>query len=436
MKERKLLLINPPFPRKVASVPLQLLYLAAAVKNEDVDVQILDLDTEPDDKRESILEQVLIDYTPTHVGVTAYSPNYPESLAIMRKVKEIHSSITVVSGGPHQIAVGDLSPKPNFIDNIVTDTFGEQHLLRLLGIEKKPLARQNFLPAYELLKHSQQYEFDAELFEGRRMTQILTATGCNQGCSFCSAPIVYAPFENEIVVGMLKQVVDLGYEALFINDPNFTNPFRGTSTDIYGRVKSLMRDIRAAELQKSLIWGCQTKASMVNSSVLDAMAESGCRYITFALENIDGDSLKEMVKGITPQMVKRAISLSRERDIKTGLYVMFGTNPDTEKDFRLAQDTLDFVEELKPNYLSISILANYPMWDRNKHGQRLHTNLDYANQKFSRTENYKKFDEGWGAFHPYTTDDQVQRYLTELERRRDLRPHIWNPNLRGTIRRF
>jgi len=33
MTSERLLLINPPFPRKVAGVPLQLLYLAAATKN-------------------------------------------------------------------------------------------------------------------------------------------------------------------------------------------------------------------------------------------------------------------------------------------------------------------------------------------------------------------------------------------------------------------
>ena len=43
MTNNRLLLINPPFPRKVAGVPLQLLYLASALKETGVDTQLLDL---------------------------------------------------------------------------------------------------------------------------------------------------------------------------------------------------------------------------------------------------------------------------------------------------------------------------------------------------------------------------------------------------------
>ena len=436
MTSSKLLLINPPFPRKVAGVPLQLLYLAAAVKDAGSEVRLLDLDIEPDEKRMSILEQRLRDYRPTHVGVTAYSPNYPESLDIMRAVKEVNPSITVISGGPHQIIVGDITPKPEFIDHVVAETFGETALSEILGLERRILDRSTLFPAFELLKDSPRYHFDSELFEGRRMTQIITATGCNQRCNFCSAQLEYTPFENKVVLRQLKQVVDLGYQALFFNDPNFTNPFRGTTSDIYSRVKSLMQAIVESGLSQELIWGCQTKASMVNPSILDAMTEAGCRYITFALENIDAASLNDMVKGITPKIVKRAIELSRERGIKTGLYVMFGTNPNQEKDFGIACQTLDFVEHLRPDYLSISVLAQYPMFDRSRHGERLHMELDYANKRYSREPVWLAFDEGWGAYHPYTTTKQAQRYLIEIERRKSLKPNIWDPNVKGAIRRF
>ncbi len=459
MTKTRLLLINPPFPRKVAGVPLQLLYLASAVQSAGFDVKLLDLDIEPDEQRGDILEQTITDYRPTHVGVTAYSPNYPESLDIMQNVKGVNPEITVISGGPHQIVTGDITQKPKCIDHVVTDTFGENRLLELLGSEKIISDRTVLFPAFELLKDSQQYQFDSDLFGNRKMTQILTATGCNQKCYFCSAPHKYDPFDSDSVVAQLKKLRELGYSALFFNDANFTNPSKGIEGDSsllqiqglakqhgvsenYNRVISLMHALIAAGMGQEMIWGCQTKASMVNPLVLDWMAKAGCRYITYALETVDESALRGMAKGIRVSHVDNAIKLSRERGIKTGLYVMFGCdqnrerkNFDEERDLENVKRTLDKVEQLKPDYLSISVLADYPMFDRVT-GQRKNTHLDYANKRYSREPIWLKFDEGWGAYHPNTTVEQAQRYLNELESRKSLKPHIWDANIPGAIRRF
>jgi radical SAM superfamily enzyme YgiQ (UPF0313 family) len=447
----KLLLINPPFPRKVSGVPLQLLYLASAVREGGIDVQLLDLDIAPDGQRESSLDDRLRDFRPTHVGVTAYSPNYPESLDIMQRVKDTNPLITVISGGPHQTAVGAISKKPDCIDHVVTSSFGENDLLEIMGSERRVLNRATLFPAYDLLESSSQYSFDSSLFNGKKMTQVLTATGCNQTCNFCSAQQEYTPFSNEIVVGQLQKVIELGYSALFFNDPNFTNPSKGTAgegliniqglknagvSQNYNRVLSLMQAFTYAKISSSLEWGCQTKASLVNPFVLDAMANAGCTYITFALEATDDSILKDMRKGITTKHVDDAISMCKERGIRTGLYVMFGQSSNEEADMQSAVTTLDHVERLHPNYLSISVLANYPMIDRMDKTKRLHTHLDYAKKKYSRESVWLNFDEGWGAFHPNNSVEQAQRYLSELDRRKAANPAVWDSSRPGAIRRF
>jgi radical SAM superfamily enzyme YgiQ (UPF0313 family) len=198
----------------------------------------------------------------------------------------------------------------------------------------------------------------------------------------------------------------------------------------------MMNSFVDAGIPSQLEWGCQTKASLVNPVVLDAMVEAGCSYITFALETTDNALLKQMRKGITVQHVNDALDMCRERGIRTGLYVMLGQSPDEELDMQNAVTTLDHVEFLHPDYLSISILANYPMIDRINRSQRLHTNLDYAKNKYSREPIWLNFDEGWGAFHPNTSVEQAQRYLTELDSRMSAKPEIWNPNRPSTIRRF
>ena len=157
------------------------------------------------------------------------------------------------------------------------------------------------------------------------MTQILTATGCNMGCTFCSSQQEYSPFGNQVVIGQLRRVLNLGYKAVFINDPNFTNPFADPddsnskdSPHQYDRVLGLMKDIEKSQLNQELIWGCQTRADLVTPEVLDSMKSAGCTYITYALETTDRASLQEQHKASTPEKVQKALSWSKERGIKTG----------------------------------------------------------------------------------------------------------------------
>ncbi|MBI2130952.1 cobalamin B12-binding domain-containing protein [Candidatus Woesearchaeota archaeon] len=135
MTDKRLLLVNPPFPRKVAGAPLQLLYLAAAFRDAPVEVQILDLNIADEPSR--ALGERLQTYGPTHVGVTSYSPNYPESLEVMRFIKNFNSGIIVISGGHHETAIGSCAKKPEFIDFRVASTFGENEFLGILGTEKR-----------------------------------------------------------------------------------------------------------------------------------------------------------------------------------------------------------------------------------------------------------------------------------------------------------
>lgn len=419
--KKTLLLINPPYPRKVASAPLQLLYLAAALKNTGVDVNLLDLDIK--DNPTEVLENRLKETHPTHVGVTSYSPNYPESLDILKNVKEYDGSIITLSGGPHEIALnGKRSSK--CIDHVVTDAFGENTLRKLLGI-KGQINREELFPAYELLEEHSNYQFGEEFLEGKKIAQLLTATGCSQKCNFCSAQLVYSPFLEDIIISNLQKIIGKGYEAIFFNDPNFTNPFDVKNQGKYGRTISLNRRLVEEGISREIIYGVQTKATMVTPELLDSMYEGGLRYICYALENIDNGSLKELKKGVTPQKVRQAINWSKERGIATGLYVMFGTKKDEAVDLEIVRQTLDYVEEVHPGWLSISVLANYPMKDRTTK-KPLHQNLDYANERYSRNDIWLNFDEGWGAHHPYCNDARAQEYLQELDRRKINNPNIWN----------
>lgn len=425
--KKKLLLVNPTYPRKVAGSPLQLLYLASALKDSDIETVLLDLNIKQDPEIE--LDNLLKNFKPTHVGVTSYSPNYPESLSVFDAVKRYDSRIITISGGPHEIATNGQGKNFDGIDYVVTDTFGENVLRRLLGVKEK-LNRTALFPAYELLEDNINYQFGNKFLEGRKIAQILTATGCDQKCSFCSAQQRYSPFSEDIVISQLKEILDRGYEAVFFNDPNFTNPFDVKEQGKYGRTISLNKRLVTEGINQRLKYGIQTKATLVTPDLLDVMRKGGLGYVCYALENIDQKSLKDMRKGVTPKRVSQAINWSKERGIDTGLYVMFGTKVNEREDLQVLEQTLDYIEEIRPDWLSISVLAYYPMKDRMT-GFPLHQELDYANERFSRESVWLNFDEGWGAFHPNCDSARAQKYLQAIQQREVNNPEIW-----ANIKRF
>ena len=186
----------------------------------------------------------------------------------------------------------------------------------------------------------------------------------------------------------------------------------------------------AEGINNQLYYGIQTKATMVTPELLDVMQEGGLRYVCYALENIDQSSLKDMRKGVTPKRVQQAINWSKGRGIDTGLYVMFGTKVDENEDMNVVEQTLDYIEDVRPGWISISVLAHYPMKDRITR-QPLHQNLNYANERYSRGKVWLNFDEGWGAFHPNCNDARAQKYLQAIQQR-----EIANPGLWANIKRF
>jgi len=396
--KKRLLLINPNFIRKIeGQTPLNLAYLAAAVEKY-ADVKIVDLNVEP----EQNLYNVLKEFNPTHVGVARYTPNSIDSIKLLRKIHSAHPKSILITGGPHEIYRGHITKEMYpWINYVVRDKNGEQQLARILCEDESIIVNwKEIFPAYYLLNMSEQsYRFASEIFPGKKMLQYMTARGCTMGCSFCPSGR-YEAKEVKIVIGHLEKIIDMGYNAVFFNDVNFAaDPVR---------TEQLMKAMLEKGLNKKLEWGCQTTANQsLSDDLIKLMAKAGCSYITYSLENVSKEALQRINKRIDPETVMHKCIVAKKAGMKLGLYVMFGILNDETDDFYWAKKTLDKVAEIKPDFVSYSILAHYPNYN---------PSLPYETKRFGTEKVWEFFDEGC-AYHPFCSPEYAEKIKKEILKR-------------------
>jgi radical SAM superfamily enzyme YgiQ (UPF0313 family) len=399
---KRVLLCNPPFPRKVKGMPLSLMHLAGSLRHPSVrfkgEVCLLDLNVKNEPKKE--LMRTLEDFRPTHFGITRFTPTVPETMEILRKVKESDRGIVTITGGPHEIFhhAKTKAEAEGVIDHIVKDFDGIAAFHGILDLEST-LTTLEVLPAYDLiLQDRDKYQFEG--LYSHPMAQAITAMGCNGSCTFCRAG-PYRAADFGFVRRTLRRLRSLGFGAVHFDDGNFVMDPERTS--------ALSRHIlRHMDLE----WGCQTRAdsSLHFPMLLHRMHESGCRYICTALESADQGVLDSIAKGLKVADVSKAVTSIKDAGMKVGLYVMF-RHPIELRDPGIATNTLDTIESLKPDFLSISMYANY-------YGR-------IPLEPVNRENEWLYFDEGWGAQHPASLSYAL-RIKELIEERKMLNPDIWD----------
>jgi radical SAM superfamily enzyme YgiQ (UPF0313 family) len=283
----KILLIQPPirdfYQTSIRTQPIGLAYLAASLKNNGHEVEILDCQTETKKSIPIPAElSYLKDFYPFndrspfklysgyyHFGMgweeigqrirdskadvfgisSSFTPYHGEALEIARIIKERDRRKIVVMGGAHVSCDPEGVLRSPCVDYVILGE-GEVRFPLLLGqigkgktedIEKidgigfwndgstriTPL--QNFIqdldslpcPARELL------DLDRYRMRKKRSTMIITSRGCPHGCAYCSGHLVMGTsFRTRTPEAILREMMECqkqyGIEVFDIEDDNFT----------------------------------------------------------------------------------------------------------------------------------------------------------------------------------------------------------------------
>jgi len=360
-----------PFEIRAVAPPLGILYIAAVLRNEGIEVSIIDQPAEGLSNKKLIKK--IISMSPDVVGFTVLSTSCINTVEIAKKIKELNPEIITILGGPHAtINAERMLKKYSWIDYVMRGE-GEYATLALVKAmeENGDLNRIDGLCFREngkiLIKESNIIEdldeipfVPYDMIEGNeygnvcgmhidRVATILTSRGCPYACTFCAVSLLSkrrCRFRSpENVVDEMGDLVSRGFTNIVINDDNFTLNHK--------RVIKICELIRDRELEFN--WLCEGRVDDANINTYREMAKSGCKLIYFGIENANKRILDYYNKRISPRHSIIAVKKAR----KAGIDVVIGTfilGAPTES-LKEVENTIKFASKLDIDFPQFNILS-------------------------------------------------------------------------------
>jgi radical SAM superfamily enzyme YgiQ (UPF0313 family) len=342
----KVLLIQPPirdfYQTSIRTQPIGLAYLAASLKSQGYEVEILDCQTE---KKRSIPVPIelsyLRDFYPFndrspfklytgyyHFGMgwdeirqkikgskadvfgisSSFTPYHGEALEIVRMIKEWDKNKMVIMGGPHVSCDPEGVLKSPFVDYVILGE-GEIRFPSLLRqvdkgknggtgefdgigyrldgmIHVHPL--QSFIQDLDSLLHPARELLDLDRYrmKRKRSTMIITSRGCPHGCAYCSTHLVMgASFRIRSPESILREMIECrqryNIKVFDIEDDNFTFDQE--------RAKQLMRLIINTFGEENLELTAMNGVSFasLDRDLLELMKRAGFETINLSFVSVD-----------------------------------------------------------------------------------------------------------------------------------------------------
>jgi anaerobic magnesium-protoporphyrin IX monomethyl ester cyclase len=364
----KILLIYPYFlnarvytAEDVRPVPLGLYYVAAVLKDNQYDVEILnwhDINATPHKIRE-----VLEDKKPDLIGFSILNANRWGGIEIARIARQINPRVKIVFGG-----IGATFLWKHFLTHFQEVDFvvigeGEHTFLKLIrcletdslqAIEKinglayrkngKPERTRQAQPIGRLddLPDPAQY-FDYQ--------HLALTRGCGGNCNFCGSPRFWGRkirfHSADYFVNQLERLVQKGIHFFYLSDDTFTVDKR--------RVIEICRKI--IEKKLDITWNAISRVDHVSEEVLYWMRKAGCIQISYGVESGSEKIRNFLLKNISSEKIQSAFTLTQKYGIMARAYFIYGAPRESRQTI---QETIDLINSIKPLSAIFYILDIFP----------------------------------------------------------------------------
>lgn len=368
------------------SSPLGIAYLGAVLEKVGHQVKIIDAPPLGYTLEEIIGE--FKEFNPDLVGLTCLTPDFHKVVSLAKAIKA-ERAMPIIIGGPHLTAAPEETMKHNFFDYGVIGE-GEETLLELVEtLESKRfdqlenlkgiVYRQNGrvvktlprpylnnlddlpFPARHLMPSFKQYHPTPASYKKLPVGTMITSRGCPFRCLYCDRSI----FGNQFRFRSAKNVVDeieviikdFGAREIRIWDDTFNAKPE--------RVIEICQEIVRRKLD--FPWTCLGRVNFITEEMVRWMKKAGCWQISFGVESGDDEVLKNIRKGQTTEMVRKAIKLVRQAGIGCRGFFMLGLPGDTEKTIR---KTIEFSKELDLDVAGFYPTIPFPNTDLTKMAER------------------------------------------------------------------
>ena len=257
--KNKILLIWPFGAYDGATLPLCYIYMLPILR-KSYQVRFLDCalhEIQPDSEK---FTEIINDFKPDVVGISAWTIHKKNATTTLKKVKEIDKNIVTIAGGPHFTGSADYSLKSDqgiidyvlkgeaeftlkqFLDTIFKTNFSEDDLKKIDGlcfiksdgsIHETPMTFPPTLDDFGQPDYSA-IDIHAYLKKGyfwrthqKMHAPILTTRGCPYTCDYCAAPYLNGRGVRKHSLEYLKKLIknlydNYGIRHFNIIDDNFT----------------------------------------------------------------------------------------------------------------------------------------------------------------------------------------------------------------------
>jgi len=371
MKTLKVSLIRARYPS--VWEPTNLMYVSSFIKDRyhgNLEVKILDGFFDSD---EQILDQVS---DSDFVGLSGTTPQVPHMQKLSKLIKKEYPSIKTIAGG-----YGPSLQPFKFINDSTIDYLvvgeGEQSMLDIINgnapqklVSNIPIADVDTIPNPDRDSIDlNRYISIAEKDEGRRVTSIMSERGCAFGCTFCAegqfgtiwrkADLKNNNLEYEravrlrgrnpkLVVEEMIEVRDRFNITFFKMNDAETNPSRAHFINV---CKEMVRQ------NLDTPWGCNMRCDKVDEEMCQWAVKARCEEFWMGLESGSPEIHRDINKGTTVDMIRKAFAVSKKFGIKRRTYALLGTPLES---YQTIKETEKFIDEVEPEIIGFSILAPYP----------------------------------------------------------------------------
>ena len=392
LDSRKIVFVTPPYERIARgyefvkhitnrSPSLGLLHLAAAVREEGYEPQIIEsdiFDLSPD----MVVEQIVAEQ-PAFVGITLFTVGTWVAAQIARGIKARCPQIKVIIGGPHVSSMGveTIERFAEFDAAVVGE--GEEIIVRLLkayregaslatvpaliyrdpdsisvrvlqtpklainkDLDRLPIPAWDLLPDFPKAYRPALYDYP----QGP-VASIAASRGCPFHCKFCDTSTFGASvraYSPEKVFELMQHLNKTwGIRHVMFVDDLFTASKKRTTALCNLIIESGLK----------MTWSCASRVDVINPETLKLMKRAGCWEMSFGLESGSNELLQKMDKSASLDKSVRAINWANDAGIRSKGLFMLGYPGETAE--TMAQ-TKAFVKSIPLTIMNLTKFTPYP----------------------------------------------------------------------------